>query len=66
MPDAVERKPYIIEIFNDSSDFISFDRKKNQDSAEIAAEVTAKSRKQWLRVVHQGQIIASYDYREKD
>jgi len=55
---------YIIEVFHPQYGFIKFDAKKNQDNAEVIAEVVAKSRKAWFRVVHHGKVIAQFDCRE--
>lgn len=62
----VHRKAeYKIEVFDDRLGFIKFDSKKNEDDATRIAEVTAKSRKKWFRVVNQGKVIAEFDCRKK-
>ena len=56
-----------VEIFDPANGFILFDEtKKDIENAERIADVTSKSRKAWLRVVQNGQIIASYDRRKKE
>ena len=59
------RATYRIEVFDDYHGFIKFDAKKNEDDAARIAEVTAKSRKQWFRVVHQGKVLFESDCRKK-
>lgn len=59
------RAEYRVDVFDAHHGFIKFDAKKNQDDAERIADVTAKSRKRWFRVVHRGQTIAEYDFRKK-
>jgi hypothetical protein len=63
----VKERPtaYKIEILDDFHGFIKFDDKKNESDALIVAEVTARSRKKYFRVVHHGQIIGEFDFRKK-
>lgn len=55
---------YRVEYFEDFRGFIKYDAKKNQDDAETIAEVLAKSRKKWFRVVAHGKVLNSFDYRK--
>ena len=59
------RNNYIIEIFDHFSGWLKFDNKANKDSADTIADVISKSRKAWMRVVHEGKVIISYDRRKK-
>lgn len=61
-----DRPKYKIEKFHSRYGWTQFDYTKvNQDDALRVAEITAKSRKAFFRVVFQGQTIAEYDYMEK-
>ena len=59
------RANYRIEVFDDYHGFIKFDTKKNEDDAARIAEVTAKSRKKYFRVVNAGKVISEFDFRKK-
>lgn len=60
------RIPYIIEVFDPFAGWLFVDAKANEDTANIAADVTAKSRKLKMRIIHAGLVINEYDYRKEN